>query len=133
MSTRTTLGVLDAPTRMFLVSLCLRDADLVALGVFPTDPGCCVSPATRARGVLQHMLTEDPELAHRVATLLDLRHADTVAAALQSLADRRGSLRPVGIDIPDNHRVTATDVVTVDRALIRFEPTGKRVGRPVSY
>ncbi len=58
-----------------------------------------------------------------VGTLDD--DADTVAAALQSLADRRGSLRPVGIDIPDNHRVTATDVVTVDRALIRFEPTGK--------
>ena len=50
---------------------------------------------------------------------------DTVAAALQSLADRRGSLRSVGVEIPDKHRVTATDVEAVDRALIRFEPAGK--------
>jgi hypothetical protein len=58
-----------------------------------------------------------------VGTLDD--DADTVAAALQSLADRRGSLRSVGIHIPDNHRVTTADVVTVDRALVRFEPTCK--------
>lgn len=50
---------------------------------------------------------------------------DTVAAALQSLADRRGSLRSVGMEIPEEHRVTATDVEAVDRALIRFEPTRK--------
>ena len=56
-----------------------------------------------------------------VGTLDD--NPDTVAAALQSLVDRRGSLRSVGIDIPDNHRVTTTDVQAVDRALIRFEPT----------
>lgn len=43
-----------------------------------------------------------------------------VAAALQSLADRRGSLRAVGVDIPPGHRITATDVLAVDRALIRF-------------
>jgi len=46
-----------------------------------------------------------------------------VAVALQSLADRRGSLRPVGVDIPPDHRVTAADVAAVDRAVIRFEPT----------
>jgi len=46
-----------------------------------------------------------------------------VAVALQSLADRRGSLRPVGVDIPAGHRVTAADVAAVDRAVIRFEPT----------
>ena len=46
-----------------------------------------------------------------------------VAVALQSLADRRGSLRPVGVDIPPGHRVTAADVAAVDRAVIRFEPT----------
>lgn len=45
-----------------------------------------------------------------------------VAAALQSLADRRGSLRSVGIDIPPAHRITAVDVVAVDRAVIRFQP-----------
>ncbi len=50
--------------------------------------------------------------------------ADSVANALQSLADQHGSLRPVGIDIPDNHHVTAADVAAVDRALIRFQPTG---------
>lgn len=49
--------------------------------------------------------------------------AGNVAIALQSLADRHGSLRPVGIDIPDNHRVTAEDVAAVDRALVRFHPT----------
>ena len=44
-----------------------------------------------------------------------------VAAALQSLADRHGSLRPVGVYIPAGHRVTAADVESVDRAVIRFE------------
>lgn len=48
---------------------------------------------------------------------------DRVAVALQSLADRRGSLRPVGVYIPPGHRVTAADVAAVDRAVIRFEPT----------
>jgi hypothetical protein len=45
---------------------------------------------------------------------------DQVACALQSIVDRRGSLRPVGIDVPAGHRVTSADVVAVDRALIRF-------------
>jgi hypothetical protein len=45
---------------------------------------------------------------------------ERVAATLQSLADRRGSLRPVGVDLPPGHRITATDVRAVDRALIRF-------------
>jgi len=43
-----------------------------------------------------------------------------VAAALQSLADRRGSLRPVGIHLPVGHRITVADVDAVDRAVIRF-------------
>ncbi len=47
----------------------------------------------------------------------------SVAAALQTVADRRGSLRSVAVEIPDNHRVTAADVEAIDRALIRFEPT----------
>jgi len=47
---------------------------------------------------------------------------DTVAVALQSLADRRGSLRSVGVDTPDHHRVTAADVAALDRAVLRFEP-----------
>ncbi len=55
-----------------------------------------------------------------IGTLDD--NPDTVAVALQSLADRRGSLRPVSIDIPQNHRVTAADVTAVDRAIIRFRP-----------
>lgn len=45
---------------------------------------------------------------------------DRVAAALQSLADRRGSLRAVAIDIQPGHRVTAADVRALDRELIRF-------------
>jgi hypothetical protein len=55
-----------------------------------------------------------------IGTLDDDPHR--VAAALQSLADRRGSLRPVGVDIPDEHRVTTADVLAVDRAVIHFEP-----------
>ncbi len=64
----------------------------------------------RFRGQHQHLtgvLDDDPE---------------RVAVALQSLADRRGSLRGVGIDIPARHRVTAADVAAMDRAVIRFEP-----------
>ena len=45
---------------------------------------------------------------------------DAVAAALQALADRRGTLRPIGVDIPHGHRITAADALAVDRALIRF-------------
>ncbi len=45
-----------------------------------------------------------------------------VAALLQSLADRSGSLRSVGIDIPSGHRITAADVAAVDRAIIHFTP-----------
>lgn len=45
-----------------------------------------------------------------------------VAAALQSLADRRGSLRSIGVDIPAGHRLTAPDVTAIDRAVIRFTP-----------
>lgn len=48
---------------------------------------------------------------------------DRVAVALQSLVDGRGSLRPIGVDIPGGHRVTPADVTAVDRAVIRFEPT----------
>lgn len=48
---------------------------------------------------------------------------DHVAAALQALADRRGSLRPVGIDLPPGRPVTASDVRAVHRGLIRFTTT----------
>ncbi len=44
-----------------------------------------------------------------------------VAVALQSLADRRGSLRSVGVDIPAGHRVSVADVAAVDRAVVRFD------------
>jgi hypothetical protein len=46
---------------------------------------------------------------------------DSVAASLRSLArSRRGSLTAVGIKVPAGHEMTARDVVTVDRAAIRF-------------
>ena len=45
---------------------------------------------------------------------------ESTAAALRSLADRRGSLRPVGIRVPSGHRVTVADVPALDRAVIRF-------------
>lgn len=41
-------------------------------------------------------------------------------AAMQSLADRRGSLRSIGVTIPTGHRVTEADVRAVDRAVITF-------------
>jgi hypothetical protein len=43
-----------------------------------------------------------------------------VAAALQSLADVRGSVRAVGVRMPPGRPVTAADAESVDRALIRF-------------
>ena len=43
-----------------------------------------------------------------------------VATAMQSLADRRGSLRPIGVTIPTGHHVTEADVRAVDRAVIMF-------------
>lgn len=45
---------------------------------------------------------------------------DAVTAALQALADQRGTLRPIGVDVPPSHRITKADVATLDRALIRF-------------
>ncbi len=54
-----------------------------------------------------------------IGTLAD--DPEDVAAGLQSLLDRHGSLRPVGVDVPAGHRVTAADVLAVDRALVRFE------------
>lgn len=45
---------------------------------------------------------------------------EQVAATLRSLASRRGSLRPVGIDVPRGQHITAADVLALDRALIRF-------------
>ena len=45
---------------------------------------------------------------------------ERVAAVLRSLAQHRGSLRSVGVDVPPGHQVTAADVVAVDRAIIRF-------------
>lgn len=50
---------------------------------------------------------------------------EAVAVALQLLSERRGSLRPIGIDIPAGRRITAADVRAVDRALIRFRPVGR--------
>ena len=43
-----------------------------------------------------------------------------VAAELQSLADRQGSLVRVGIKTPRGHTVTVEDVAAVDRAVIHF-------------
>jgi len=55
-----------------------------------------------------------------------------VAAALQSLADRRGSLRPVGVDVPPGHRITAADVLAVNRAIIHFTPRTTPTRRPTT-
>lgn len=53
-------------------------------------------------------------------TLVD--DAEAVAAELRSIADRRGNLRSIGVDIPTGHRLTAADIHVVGRALIRFSP-----------
>jgi len=45
---------------------------------------------------------------------------ERVASALRSLADRRGSLRPIGVDLARGHTITASDIRAVDRAVIRF-------------
>jgi hypothetical protein len=62
------------------------------------------------------------------ATLVD--DPELVAAALQQLADARGSLRPVGVRIASGRRVTAADVEAVDRALLRFDAVAVRGGGP---
>jgi hypothetical protein len=46
--------------------------------------------------------------------------AGCVAAAMQALAERRGSLRRIGVIVPAGHHVTAADVHAVDRAVITF-------------
>lgn len=45
---------------------------------------------------------------------------ERVAIAMQQLADRDGSLRAIGVTIPPGHRVTAADVIAVNRAVITF-------------
>jgi hypothetical protein len=71
---------LDCSTRMFLVSLCLADEDLSALGFLPSDRSCGPGRRTAARAALHRILVCEPALARRVADLLDLRHLEQVAA-----------------------------------------------------
>jgi len=75
-----------------------------------------------------------PVIAHHrghsqtlVGTLDD--DPDAVAAAMNALIDRRGSLRSIGVDLPPNQRATPADVRAVSRALITFsagEPPDRR-------
>ena len=44
----------------------------------------------------------------------------TVADGLQSLFDHGTKPRHVGIDMPEGHRITAADVIDLQRAMIRF-------------
>jgi hypothetical protein len=53
-----------------------------------------------------------------IATLDD--DPERVASTLQSIADRRGTLRAIGVETPAGHRITAADVTAVNRAVIRF-------------
>lgn len=69
---------LDCPTRMFIASLCLTDADLDAIEFLPGTPECPVSRATAARSVLHRLCASEPRLARGVTDLLDLRHAAAV-------------------------------------------------------
>lgn len=70
--------LLDCTTRMFISSLCLTSSDLRSLRLLPKEPGCCVSAETTGRAAAHRLLAEDDGLAGEVATLLDLRHIDTV-------------------------------------------------------
>lgn len=68
--------------------------------------GLSVTVSSRGRSrPMVGVLESDPEL---------------VADILRSLADERGSLRSIGVELPAGHRLTLADVVSVDRAVIRF-------------
>ena len=70
---------LDCPTRMFLVTVCLSDQDLVRLGWDHEQPSPFpISPAVAARAGLHRLCLRDQGLARRVCDLLDLRHLDTI-------------------------------------------------------
>lgn len=58
---------------------------------------------------------------HRIDTTATLNDdPGYVAAALQTLAAARGSLRAVGVRMPPGRHLTAADAAAVDRAVIRF-------------
>lgn len=57
----------------------------------------------------------------RVGHLVD--DPEAVATTLRELAKRDGSLKRIGVDLPDGHIINATDVTAVDRALIEFGPS----------
>jgi len=74
------LHELDCPTRMFLVSLCLSDADLTRLGAMPVASPCGgVSQRTAARAALHRACARSGPAARAMADLLDLRHLELVA------------------------------------------------------
>lgn len=92
------LHELDCPTRMFLASLCLSDADLEELGFLPMARARAVSPSTAARTALHRVCREDARVGRAVSDLLDLRHAATVlhvrsddARVLESAVRRLGA------------------------------------------
>jgi len=58
---------------------------------------------------------------HCTGTLDDDPHH--VAAAFFEIVKRQGSLRQLGVAIPEGHQPTAADAKAVDRCLIRFSPT----------
>jgi len=74
----TPLSELDCPSRMFIVSLCLSDADLRAIDFLLDDPPPTVSQATASRIALHRACARVPELAAHVSDLLDVRHMERV-------------------------------------------------------
>jgi hypothetical protein len=100
----------------------------VPVGYHEIDDGLRVvfTPApwrVNLRGGIPVTLRFRGQTHHLVGTLDD--DPASIAAALQAVADRTGSLKPVGVDIPAGHRVTADDVVAVDRAVIWFTPSSE--------
>ena len=78
------LHALDCSTRMFLVSLCLTDEDLRALGFLPRQKACSDARHTAARAALHRIVVDEPALARAVSDRLDLRHVETVLAVRAS-------------------------------------------------
>ena len=94
----------------------------VPVGWHESDDGhVVVTPApwrVNFRGGAPATVTFRGKRSALTATLDD--NPESVAATLQSIAARRGSLRPIGVHIPDGYRIGADDVRAVNRAVIRF-------------
>lgn len=84
------LTQLDCAARHFLLTVCLEDADIEALGYWDGEERAGLRPATWCRGYLATLCAKDDEPARRVADLLDLRHLEAVLSARETCPGRLG-------------------------------------------